>query len=105
LNRTILDFARAKIKSPECHWTARAEYALLLGKHGDAADRSLVKSLLHTRENDLERRAFVAALHTLPPYERREVINAMKRDFPALSSVVHLMEKMKDKPEILPAAM
>jgi hypothetical protein len=90
LPRQFLDWARSRLQSSECHWACRAQYAMLLGIHGDIADKSLVQSMVQSRSHDYERRGFIIALAHLPNPERAKVFRELQRDFPDLEPTIKL---------------
>ena len=90
LPREFLDWCRDRIQDRECHWNCRAQYAQLLGIHGDLADKLLVRSLVPSRDNDYERRAFLVALKSLPEPEKGTAISRFRTDYPHLESAIAL---------------
>ena len=90
LPREFLDWCRDRVQDRDCHWNCRAQYALLLGIHGDLADKLLVRSLVPSRENDYERRAFLVALKSLPEPEKGTAISGFRTDYPHLEPAIAL---------------
>ncbi|MXZ89366.1 MAG: RNA-directed DNA polymerase [Dehalococcoidia bacterium] len=91
LPREFLDWCRSRIGDPECHWNCRGQYALVLGAHGDLSDQMLVQDLISSRENEYERRAFVASLRDLPEPGKGRVLEQLGRDYPAVVSTLALV--------------
>ena len=90
LPRPFLDWCRARLQDPKCHWNCRGQYALLLGAHGDLTDMRLLRSLIASRDNDYERRAFVVSLKNLPEPEKGNTLRHMRRDYPAVGAALAL---------------
>lgn len=91
LPREFLDWCRSRVQDPNCHWNCRGQYALLLGTHGDFADRQLLRRLVSSRDNDYERRAFVAGLRALPEPQKGNVMSQLQRDYPAVAPTLALV--------------
>ncbi len=90
LPRDFLDWCGERIQDPTCHWNCRGQYALVLGTHGDLADRRLVLQLIPSRDNDYERRAFVASLKNLPEPEKGKALQRLQRDYPSVEAALAL---------------
>ena len=90
LPRDFLNWCRDRVESRDCHWNARSQYALILGKHGDPADRRLIQDLISSRDNEYERRAFIVALSDLPQPERGTVIGRFRTEYPHLAPAIEL---------------
>ncbi|MDP9238283.1 MAG: RNA-directed DNA polymerase [Chloroflexota bacterium] len=93
LPRPFLDWARTRMQYPECHWAVRAQLALLLGSFGDFSDRTLVLSLVPSRENDYERRGFIRALSGLPNPQKAIALRKIELDYPSLAAAVGLTRR------------
>ena len=91
LPREFLDWCRSRVGDGDCHWNCRGQYALVLGTHGDLSDQMLVQDLISSRENEYERRAFVAGLRNLPEPGKRRVLDQLGRDYPAVVSTLSLV--------------
>ena len=85
--REFLNFCRDRTLNAE-HWACRSNYALLLGKFGDAADINMIASHISDRSNLLEARAFVAAIEGMERSRRNDVLARLARAHPELADVV-----------------
>ena len=90
LPREFLNWCRSRVQEQGCHWNVRAQYALILGKHGDLTDRRLIRQLVASRENEYERRGFIVALSQLPQPEKGAVIKRYRLEYPHLAPAIQL---------------
>ncbi len=84
--REFLNFCRDRTLNAE-HWACRSNYALLLGKFGDAADIDMIADHISDRSNLLEARAFVAAIEKMELSRRNNLLQRLKGAHPELAEV------------------
>jgi hypothetical protein len=87
LPREFLNFCRSQLQNHP-YWASRANYALVLGSAGDAADIALIDSRFDACSNLVEKRAFIYAMKRMQVNRRNSRFEQLVAGEPLLEGTV-----------------